>query len=171
MATEKAVRFIREHLQDAIAAEKAFETQFRALSDDANNDQLRHILAQAAESARRDQERLARRLTELGGEISGIKSLVAQMAGTFPKFAELGSDPADRAVQSAIIAYAAGNCKIAMYETLAAVSDAAGDEDTATLARTIQEEPLAAAENIWVLIAPASEAAFRKRSGMEQFIA
>lgn len=171
MATEKAVRLIREHLQDAIAAEKAFETQFRGFAGEKNSDEIDRLFLQCAEDSLRQYERLTHRLNELVGEVSEVKTFIARVVAMFPKITQLGHGPADRMVQNLIIAYAIENCEIAMYETLAAIADAAGDEDTAALARSIQEEERAAAEKVWYLIAPSAGAIFRKLAASEEVTA
>lgn len=167
MATEKAVRFIREHLQDAIAAEKAFETQFRGFIGENTSGESNRIFSQCIEDSRRHSQQLTHRLDELVGEVSEVKTFIAHLVGGFSKIAQFGQDTSDRTVQSLIIAYAIENCQIAMYETLAAIADAAGDEDTAALARSIQEEESASAGKIWNLVSPSASTAFRELTSIE----
>jgi ferritin-like metal-binding protein YciE len=168
MATERAVRFIKSHLEDAIAAEKTFETQLRGFAAEGSSDQIHALFSQHADETRSQYERLARRLTELGGDPSEGKSFLAHAMGLSPKLAQLGHDTVDRVTQNLIMAYAVENCEIAMYESLMAVSEAAGDEDTLELARSIQEEEHRTAEKVWSLIAPWAETAFKKLAGAEQ---
>ena len=168
MATEKAVRFIRSHLQDAIAAEKSFEDQLRGFASEGSSDQIHGLFLQHADETRAQYQRLTRRLTELGGEAPVAKSFLAQVAGLSPKLAQLGHDTVDRVTQNLMLAYAVENCEIAMYESLIAIADAAGDEDTAQLARSIQEQERATAEKLWKLISPWAETAFKKLAGAEQ---
>jgi ferritin-like metal-binding protein YciE len=171
MATEKAVRFIKSHLQDAIAAEKSFETQLRGFAAEGSSDQIHALFSQHADETRRQYERLTRRLTELGGDPSEGKSFLAHAIGLSPKLAQLGHDTVDRVTQNLMMAYAVENCEIAMYESLIAVSEAAGDDDTVELARSIQEEEQRTAEKVWNLIAPWAATAFKKLAGAEQLTA
>jgi ferritin-like metal-binding protein YciE len=171
MATEKAVRFIKSHLQDAIAAEKSFETQLRGFASEGSSDQIHELFLQHADETRRQYERLTRRLTELAGDPSAGKSFLAHLVGLSPKLAQLGHDTVDRVTQNLMIAYAVENCEIAMYESLIAVAEAAGDEDTAELARALQDEERRTAEKVWKLISPWAETAFKKLAGAEQLTA
>lgn len=171
MAIEKAVRFIKSHLEDAIAAEKSFETQLRGFAAEGSGEQVHQLFLQHADETRVQYERLTRRLTELGGEPSAAKTFLAHLAGLSPKLAQLGHDTVDRVTQNLMIAYAVENCEIAMYESLIAVAEAAGDEDTAELARAIQDEERTTAERVWKLIAPWADTAFKKLAGAEQLTA
>ena len=171
MATEKAVRFIKSHLQDAIAAEKSFETQLRGFASEGSSDQIHELFLQHADETRRQYERLTRRLTELAGDPSAGKSFLAHLVGLSPKLAQLGHDTVDRVTQNLMIAYAVENCEIAMYESLIAVAEAAGDDDTAELARALQDEERRTAEKVWKLISPWAETAFKKLAGAEQLTA
>jgi len=171
MATEKAVRFIKSHLQDAIAAEKSFETQLRGFASEGSSDQIHELFLQHADETRRQYERLTRRLTELAGDPSAGKSFLAHLVGLSPKLAQLGHDTVDRVTQNLMIAYAVENCEIAMYESLIALAEAAGDDDTAELARALQDEERRTAEKVWKLISPWAETAFKKLAGAEQLTA
>jgi ferritin-like metal-binding protein YciE len=171
MATEKALRFIKSHLEDAIAAEKSFETQLRGFAAEGSSDQIHALFSQHADETRNQHERLTRRLTELGGDPSEGKSFLAHAIGFAPKVAQLGHDTVDRVTQNLMMAYAVENCEIAMYESLIAVSEAAGDDDTVELARAIQEEEHKTAEKNWNLIAPWATTAFKKLAGAEQLTA
>ncbi|MGB6944756.1 MAG: DUF892 family protein [Bryobacteraceae bacterium] len=168
MATEKAVRFLRAHLQDAIAAEESFEPQLRGFAREGSSDQVHRLFLQHADETRNQCDRLKRRLTELGGERSAAKSFLAHLAGLSPKLAQLGHDTVDRVTQNLMIVYAVENCEIAMYESLIAVAEAAGDLETAELARAIQNEERQTAEKAWKLISPWAETAFKKLAGAEQ---
>jgi ferritin-like metal-binding protein YciE len=153
MATEKAVRFIKSHLEDAIAAEKSFETQLRGFASEGSSDQIHSLFLQHANETRAQYERLTRRLTELAGEPSEAKSFLAHLVGLSPKLAQLGHDTVDRVTQNLMLAYAV---------------EAAGAQDTADLARSIQAEERETAEKVWRLISPWALTAFRKLAGAEQ---
>jgi ferritin-like metal-binding protein YciE len=171
MATEKAIRFIKSYLTDAIAAEKSFETQLRGFAGEGSSDQIHRIFLEHADETRAQHERLTHRLEELGGEPSASKSFLAHMVGLSPKLAQVGHDTVDRVTQNLMLAYAVENCEIAMYEALIAVAEAAGDPDTSELARAIQDEERATAEKVWKLISPWAQTAFKKLAGAEQLTA
>ena len=81
MATEKAVRFIKSHLEDAIAAEKSFETQLRGFASEGSSDQIHALFSQHADETRTQYERLTKRLTELGNDIPEIGQRGARPLG------------------------------------------------------------------------------------------
>ena len=167
MATEKAVRVIQRYLADAIAAEKGFETQFRAFAEEGSSEQIHHLFLQHAEETRTQYERLTKRLEELGGQPSAAKSLLAQLFVFTPKIAQIGHDIVDRVTQNLIMAYSVESFEVAMYEALIAVAEAAGDQDTALLARDIREEERRTAVKIWELIAPWAHTSFNKLAAVE----
>jgi ferritin-like metal-binding protein YciE len=167
MATEKAIRVIQRYIEDAIAAEKAFEAQLRAFAAEGSSEQVRHLFLQHAEETRRQYERLTTRLEELGGEPSAAKSLLAQLFVSTPKIAQIGHDIVDRVTQNLIIAYSVECFEVAMYEALIAVAEAAGDQETALLARDIQEEERDTAAEVWHLITPWAHTSFNKLAATE----
>ena len=167
MATEKAVRVIQRYLEDAIAAEKGFEAQLRAFADEGSSEQVHHLFLQHAEETRRQYERLTTRLHDLGGESSTAKSILAQLFVFAPKVAEIGHDIVDRVTQHLIIAYSVECFEVAMYEALVAVAEAAGDQETALLARDIQEQERETAAKVWHLISPWAHTSFNKLAAIE----
>ena len=96
---------------------------------------------------------------------------MAHLAGFSTKVAQLGRDPVDRVTQNLIMAYAVGNYGIAMYESLIAIAEAAGDDDTQELTRALQQEERDSAKQVWNLISPWAETAFKKLAGAEQLTA
>jgi ferritin-like metal-binding protein YciE len=171
MATEKAIRFIKAQLSDAIATEKGFEAQLRGFASEGSSDQVHSLFLQHADETRAHYQRLAHRLEELVGEPSSGKSVMAHLAGLSQKLAQVGHDTVDRITQNLMVAYAVENCEIAMYESLIAVAEAAGDLDTAELATAIRDEERKAAEKVWNLISPWADTAFKKLAGAERLTA
>jgi ferritin-like metal-binding protein YciE len=79
--------------------------------------------------------------------------------GVKPAATEAGE--ADRLMQDLILACAVENSEAGMYQVLATMADAAGEGDTADLARDIQAQKHAAADklrSLLPLIAGATEA-------------
>src|SRR5581483_5354619 len=165
---ESARESIEDYLEDAIAAEKSFETQLRGFAQEGSGDQSHELFLRHAEETRVQYERLTARLKELGGDPSGAKSFLAHLVGLSPKLAQMGHDVMDRLTQNLIMAFSVENCEIAMYESLIAVAQSAGDTVTAELARSIQAEEKATADKVWQRLAPTALSAFNKMAGAEQ---
>ncbi len=105
------------------------------------------------------------RLEALGGSASTAKSLLAHIFGLSPKTAQIGHEKEERTTQNLMMAYAVENSEIAMYEALATVAEAAGDTQTAALARQIQAQEKATAEKVWKLLPSAAVEAFERVTG------
>lgn len=165
---EKWSDLIKRYLEDAIAAEKSFETQLRAFAKEGSSDEIHRLYLKHADETRWQYEQLTTRLHALGGETSGFKSFLAHLFAFSPKMAQVGHDTVDRVTQNLMMAYSVENCEVAMYESLIVVGEAAGDTETANLARTIQQQERATAEKIWAHIAPWAHTSFNKLAGAEQ---
>jgi ferritin-like metal-binding protein YciE len=160
MAQQTSDQVIERYLQDAIAAEQNFENQLRTFSAESDQAEVKALFAQHAEETKRQHERLTARLTALGGSPSGMKGFLAHLFGFAPKTAQVGHEEAEKSTQDLMMAFAVENSEIAMYEALATAADAAGDMQTAALAREIQGEERMAAEKVWNLIVPSARDAF-----------
>ncbi len=160
METRDAVDVIKDYLQDAIAAEKSFETQLRLFAKEASQEtDIRQLFEQHADETRGQYEALTQRLRDLGGTPSGVKSFLAHMFGMAPTVAKTGHDHGEKITQNLMLAFAVENSEVAMYESLATVASAAGDGQTEVLARRIQTQERATAEKVWQRIAPAARRA------------
>lgn len=162
---ETSTDVIKRYLEDAIAAEKSFETQLEGMSKEGDNEAAKAAFSQHAQETKRQYERLTARLEALGGSTSAAKSFLAHVFGLSPKAAQIGHEKEERTSQNLMMAFAVENSECAMYEALATVADAAGDTQTASLARSIQAEEKATAEKVWKLIAPAASDAFTRVTG------
>lgn len=162
MSTESSREVICRYLQDAIAAEKNFETQLKAMAKEGEQTPVQNLFAEHAGETRRQHERLTARLHALGGSPSTLKSFLAHVFNFAPKAAQIGHAAAEKNSQDLIIAYAVENSEIAMYEELAIVAGFAGDEETESLARSIQEEERTAAKKVWDLIDASCRQSFMK---------
>ena len=155
---------IQRYLEDAIAAEKSFETQLRGFADEATNGEAKTAFATHADETKQQYEALTARLKELGGSVSTLKSAVAHIFGIAPKAAQVGHPEEETTTQDLIMAFSVENAEVAMYESLAVAAEAAGDPGTVTLARRIQAQEKQTAEKVWKLIAPTAADAYRKVS-------
>jgi ferritin-like metal-binding protein YciE len=145
---------MREYLIDAIAAERSFETQLRAMAKQSDQPAAEQVFSQHAEETRSQHERLTARLQSVGGSPSGFKTFLAELFAFVPKAAQAGHHKIEVTTQNLVIGYSVENSEIAMYEALATIANVAGDLQTEQLAREIQEEERRAASKIWHLIAP-----------------
>ena len=162
---ETSTDVIKRYLEDAIAAEKSFETQLQGFANEGDDQAAKAAFHQHAIETKQQYERLTARLEGLGGSPSGAKSLLAHIFGLSPKTAQLGHEKEERTTQNLIMAYAVENSEIAMYEALATVAEAAGDTQTAALARDIQAEERATAEKVWSLLPTCAVDALQRVTG------
>ncbi len=158
---------IRRYLEDAVAAEKSFETQLQSFASEGDDEEVKTVFAVHSAETRRQYERLTVRLEELGGSPSTAKSFLAHVFGMTPKTAQVGHEPEERTTQNLIMAFATENSECAMYEALAAAAQAAGDDVTEALAREIQQEERSTADRIWHFITSRAKIAFNLLTAAE----
>ena len=161
---ETSTDVIKRYLQDAIAAERSFETQLQGFAKEGDDETAKAAFHQHAIETKQQYERLTARLEALGGSTSAAKSFLAHLFGLSPKTAQLGHEEEERTTQNLMMAYAVENSEMAMYEALMTVAEAAGDTETAALAREIQAEEKRTAEKVWSLLPNAAVSAFRRIS-------
>jgi ferritin-like metal-binding protein YciE len=164
---ETSVEVIKRYLEDAIAAEKSFETQLQGFSKEGDDSAAQAVFHQHALETKQQYERLTARLEALGGSPSGAKSFLAHVFGLSPKAAQIGHEKEERTTQNLMMAYAVENSEVAMYESLACSAEAAGDTETAALARQIQQQERATAEKVWKLIPSAAVSAYQRLTAGE----
>jgi ferritin-like metal-binding protein YciE len=162
---ETSLDVVKRYLQDAIAAEKSFETQLQGFAKEGENAAAKALFNQHAIETRRQYERLTARIEALGGSPSGAKSLLAHIFGLTPKAAQIGHEHQERTTQNLMMAYAVENSELAMYEALITVAEAAGDTQTAALSREIQAEEKATADKVWSMIPASALEAFARLTG------
>ena len=150
---------IARYLEDAIAAEKSFESQLVGFSDEAEDEGVKGLFRQHAEETKQQYTMLTQRLEELGGSTSTIKSFLAHLFSFAPKIAQIGHDKFERQTQDLMMAFAVENAEVALYESLAQSSKLAGDTRTHDLARQIQEQEKQTAQKVWAQLAPAARRA------------
>jgi ferritin-like metal-binding protein YciE len=156
---------ISRYLQDAIAAERSFESQLEGFSKEGDNEAAKSLFAQHAAETRNQYERLTARLEALGGSPSTSKSVLAHMFGLAPKSASMGHEKEERTSQNLMIAFSVESAECAMYEALANSAALAGDRETEALARAIQTEEKQTADKVWALIPAVSREAFQRVAG------
>jgi ferritin-like metal-binding protein YciE len=157
---ETSSSLIRRYLEDAIAAERTFETRLRGFAEEGDDVEVHAAFLTHADETRLQHERLAARLEALGGATSSVKGFFEQLFALVPKFTQVGHSADERLVQNLVIAFAIEQSECAMYEALATVAVAAGDAGTEQLAREIQAQESAAAGKLWRFIPSRSKIAF-----------
>jgi ferritin-like metal-binding protein YciE len=150
---------VARYLEDAIAAEKSFETQLIGFSKESDDSTVQALFHQHVVETKQQYMLLTQRLEELGGSTSAIKSFLAHMFNLAPKIAQIGHDKYERQTQNLMMAYAVENAEVAMYESLACVAQLAGDSRTQDLAVQIQRQEKQTAEKVWVQIPSAASRA------------
>ncbi len=159
---ETSTDVIKRYLEDAIAAEKSFETQLQGFANEGDDAAAKAAFHQHALETRNQYERLTARLEALGGSASTTKSFLAHMFSLTPKAASLGHEKEERTTQNLMIAFAVENSEMAMYQALISAAEAAGDTETVALARSIQAQEKQTADKVWSLITPAAVDSFRR---------
>jgi ferritin-like metal-binding protein YciE len=152
---------LARYLEDAIAAEKSFETQLLGFSKEVESPTVQAMFRQHAEETRQQYTMLTQRLEEMGGSTSSMKGFLAHMFNFAPKVAQIGHDKYERQTQDLMMAFAVENAEVAMYEALAHAAQLAGDTRTEALARQIQEQEKQTAEKVWAQVAPAARRAMQ----------
>src|SRR4051794_34626167 len=160
-----AKELIRAYLEDAIAAERTFETQMREFAKEGDDETAKALFLRHADETRVQYDRLRGRLNVLGGSVSGVKTALAHIFGLLPKTAQLGHFKEERTAQNLMIAYTVECSETAMYESLATIARSAGDTETEELARSIQQEERETAEKIWQHLPIAARIAFNRVVG------
>jgi ferritin-like metal-binding protein YciE len=155
----KPEEIISTYLEDAIAAEKSFETQLEGFSNESDDAVVKSLFAQHARETKMQYQQLTARLEALGGSPSTFKSLLAHVFNFAPKVAQVGHDAQDRLTQDLMMAYAVENAEVAMYESLSEVARIAGDKQTEELALAIQQQERETAAKVWAQIAPVARRA------------
>ncbi len=164
MTTESSRDVIIRYLQNAIAAERSFESQLRSFAKIGDQPDVKRLFEQHAEETKRQYERLTARLSALGEKPSTMKSFLAHLFGMAPAAAEFGHEAHEKVVQNLVIAYSVENSEVAMYEALSVVAAAAGDVETERLARDIQSEERATAEKVWSALPECARESFYKQT-------
>lgn len=157
LSVDEKVEAVTRYLEDAIAAEKLFETQLRDFAEEATLPAARDNFLLHADETRLQYSDLTYRLELLGSKPSLAKSFFAHLFGALPKAAQIGHAAEERTTQNLIMAFSVENCELAFYECLIAAAESAGDAATAQLARRIQAQEKATAEKIWSMISVAAE--------------
>ena len=158
--SENNTEIVRRYIEDVIAAETAFETQYRSFATVGDDAEVQSLFAEHAGQTASQIARLNARLAALGGAPSTAKSWLAHIFSFAPSVAKLTHLKEERLTQNLIAAYSVEMSECAMYQALETVARAAGDTITAELAAEIAAQELATAEKVWRFLPSRSKIAF-----------
>jgi ferritin-like metal-binding protein YciE len=152
---------IATYLQDAEAAERNFEDALATFGKTGEQGPVKSFFQWASAKAKTQHERLEARLKELGGSRSAAKSALAHLLAFSTTTAQVGQEGTEKNTQHLIMCVGAAGAEMAMYQSLTAVAEAAGDSKTAQLAKELQTEEKEDFDKAWALIGPSAQDSFR----------
>ncbi len=165
--SELSAAVIQRYLEDAIAAEKSFESQFRSFAEEGDDDEVQSLFAQHSRQTAEQIARLLARLEALGGSPSRLKDLLAHALALAPKAVQLGHLPDERLVQNLIAGFSIEMNECAMCQSLLTVANLAGDTITSSIASDIIAESREAAATFWSFIPTRAKIAFNMATAGE----
>lgn len=159
MAQQTSKDIITRHLAGAIAAEIAFEAHLNQLSTASVEATSQSLFQQHALQTNSQHKRLAARFEALGGTTDLEKIIQDHLSDHAPKPLHVQNEE-ERTTKSLVNAFTIESNEIAMYEVLANLAQAANDNETASLVRTIQAEEKATADKLLSMMPGAAQQAF-----------
>jgi ferritin-like metal-binding protein YciE len=162
---ESSGAVIRRYLEAAAAAESNSVSQLKTFESEGDNVAVKAMFNAHRLETELQHQHLIARLKALDGEASIGRDLLAHIFRLPAMAAQIGHRKDDLTTQNLVAAYGFESNEIAMYESLITMAEAAGDTDTAELARSIQAEEKAAAEKIWKLLPDAALDSARAATG------
>lgn len=126
-------------LKDAYAMETALiETLERRVDDAEGHSTLQHRAKQHLDETRGHAEVIMKRIEELGGETSSLRSGLSKMSGMLQG---MGTSAAgDPLVKNNLIDYSMEQFEIASYKALIVAAQEVGDQETAQICQKILED-------------------------------
>jgi ferritin-like metal-binding protein YciE len=143
---------VTRHLQNAEAAERSFADTLAGASMSSTEPEVQAAFASMAQQAKVQHQRLETRLRVLGGTPSTAKNILDHFLPQSPANPHIVNSALSKTAQNLVIAYGAAALQIGTYEALAVVAEAAGDADTARLARELQSEEKNDQKQLWKLL-------------------
>lgn len=149
---EQNVERLIRYLQDAHAAEVGIKKMLEGFIDDADEPEMQAAFREHIQMTDTQAARIEQRLRDLGEEPSGGKGFFNGLMAKVSELMHGAHDDYDKATQNLIKAYATEHLEVGMYESLAAYSEAIGDQTTAELAREIQQQEEQTAQRLFPMI-------------------
>lgn len=157
---EDAAGLICSYLDEAITAEKRFEVELRKFAGEGDDEDVQAAFAAHADQTRRQQDRLAERLEQLGPQPSGAAHGLARTFDVTAQIPQTREIQEERTVQHLITAFGIEAAECAFYEELANIASALADSSTETLSRQIQAEEEQAGKKLFSFIRSRSKIAY-----------
>jgi hypothetical protein len=155
-----ALEVIAQYLNQAIAAERSFESQFRSCAKDGDDLEVQTFFAASAERASLNAHALGARLSALNATEHGSSRILDDLLAMAPKLSQTGHIAEERIAQNLMQGFALSKSACAMYLALESAARAAGDEQTAELARRLGSEAEVAAGQFWHFLPSRSKIAY-----------
>jgi hypothetical protein len=155
-----ALEVIAQYLNQAIAAEKSFESQFRSCSKDGDDADVQTFFVLSADRASVNAEALGTRLSALNATEHRSGDILGDLLAMGPKLAQAGHVAEERITQNLIEGFALSRSACAMYLALQSAARVAGDEQTGELAGRLGSEAEAAAGQFWHFLPSRSKIAY-----------
>ncbi|MBV8807156.1 MAG: DUF892 family protein [Acidobacteriaceae bacterium] len=162
---ESSSALIRRYLEAAAAAESNSVSQLKTFESEGDDVAVKAMFNAHRLETELQHQHLIERLKTLEGSAPVANNLLAHIFRLPAKAAQIAHRAHETATQNLIAAYVFESNEIAMYESLITIAEAAGDTDTADLARSIQAEEKVAAEKIWKLLPDAALDSARAATG------
>lgn len=159
--SETSVEVIRRYLQDAVTASKDTEAYLQKLAAETSESKAKQVFQHLALETKTQRERLATRLTDLGGSSASLYGLLSHLLRLASKAPHVGPEKDHRTIRNLTAAFATESGKAALCEAIANMAEAASDHDTADLARSIRDEARASAQKVWQFLPPFISDAYR----------
>jgi len=157
---EAGAELIRDYVEGAIAAAESLEPRLRGFAGEGDDEDVQAAFAAHADQTRQQCQRLLARLEQLGGRASDPKDVPAQAIEAGSQIPHEEQIQEEGTVQHLVAAYGLESGECAVYNVLASIAAAAGDQATEALAREIQAEKENAAKKIFGFIRSRSKIAY-----------
>ena len=155
-----ALEVISQYLNQAISAERGFESQFRSCAKDGDDADVQTFFVRCADRASANVEILATRLSALNATEHGGTHFLADLLAMAPKLGQTGHTAEERIAQNLMQGFALAKSGCAMYLALQSAARAARDGQTQELAGRLGSEAEAAAEQFWHFLPSRSKIAY-----------
>jgi hypothetical protein len=155
-----ALEVIAEYLNQAISAERSFESHFRSCSKDGDDADVQTFFEVSADRASFNAEALATRLSALNAAEHQGSHILGDLLAMGPKLAQTGHIAEERITQNLIQGFALSKSACAMYLALQSAARVARDEQTGELAVRLGSEAEATAGQFWHFLPSRSKIAY-----------
>lgn len=165
MAEETTQHRTIRYLQDAHAAQTGIAEALEAYASDTDDAGLKTLFQSQLTQVRSQSQRIEARINALGGDTNGGKGFLNTIAAKASGLMSAGHDDFDKNTQNVIKAYTAAHGNRGLFESLIAWSSAIGDHESLNLGQQLQQENVAAAEQIFPHIARYAQTALANTVG------